>query len=135
METVKQRVDGSRRHGILAQTAEEVEALDQHAVAPTTDISDRDQLAPKELASSGVTVNSYCSDIVKTDMWVTIDNRMAEISGTALGATYKKYFEGIALGHVETVDAVAGFVVYLSISDADYMTGQSVLISGSLVFR
>lgn len=68
-------------------------------------------------------------------MWVTIDKRMAEISSTEFGTTYKKYVEGIAFGHVETVDAVAGFVVYLSSSDADYMTGQSVLINSGLVFR
>ncbi|MBF0889871.1 acetoin reductase [Gluconobacter sp. LMG 1744] len=93
------------------------------------------QSAAKELASSGITVNSYCPGIVGTDMWVTIDQRMAEITGTEVGATYKKYVEGIALGRVETADDVAGFVAYLSSSDADYMTGQSVLIDGGLVFR
>lgn len=93
------------------------------------------QSAAKELASSGITVNSYCPGIVGTDMWVTIDKRMAEITGTEVGATYKKYVEGIALGRVETGDDVAGFVAYLSSSDADYMTGQSVLIDGGLVFR
>ncbi|MFT8807717.1 acetoin reductase [Gluconobacter sp.] len=93
------------------------------------------QSAAKELASSGITVNSYCPGIVGTDMWVTIDKRMAEITGTEIGATYKKYVEGIALGRVETADDVAGFVAYLSSSDADYMTGQSVLIDGGLVFR
>lgn len=93
------------------------------------------QSAAKELASSGITVNSYCPGIVGTDMWVTIDKRMAEITGTEVGTTYKKYVEGIALGRVETADDVAGFVAYLSSSDADYMTGQSVLIDGGLVFR
>ena len=93
------------------------------------------QSAAKELASSGITVNSYCPGIVGTDMWVTIDQRMAEITGADVGATYKKYVEGIALGRVETADDVAGFVAYLSSSDADYMTGQSVLIDGGLVFR
>ncbi|MQR98280.1 acetoin reductase [Gluconobacter aidae] len=93
------------------------------------------QSAAKELASSGITVNSYCPGIVGTDMWVTIDRRMAEITGTEVGATYKKYVEGIALGRVETADDVAGFVAYLASSDADYMTGQSVLIDGGLVFR
>ena len=93
------------------------------------------QSAAKELASSGITVNSYCPGIVGTDMWVTIDQRMAEITGADVGATYKKYVEGIALGRVETANDVAGFVAYLSSSDADYMTGQSVLIDGGLVFR
>jgi meso-butanediol dehydrogenase/(S,S)-butanediol dehydrogenase/diacetyl reductase len=56
------------------------------------------QAAAKEFASDGITVNAYCPGIVGTDMWVEIDKRMAEVTGAAIGATYKKYVEGIALG-------------------------------------
>ena len=35
----------------------------------------------------------------------------------------------------ETPDDVAGFVSYLAGDDAEYMTGQSGLIDGGLVFR
>ncbi|GAD11518.1 acetoin(diacetyl) reductase [Gluconobacter frateurii NBRC 103465] len=93
------------------------------------------QSAAKELASSGITVNSYCPGIVGTDMWVEIDKRMSEITGADIGATYKKYVEGIALGRVETADDVAGFVAFLSGKDSDYITGQSILIDGGLVYR
>ncbi|WP_040507415.1 acetoin reductase [Gluconobacter morbifer] len=93
------------------------------------------QAAAKELASSGITVNAYCPGIVGTDMWVSIDKGMAEITGAEIGSTYKKYVDGIALGRVETGDDVAGFVSYLASSDADYMTGQSVMIDGGLVYR
>jgi len=93
------------------------------------------QSAAKELAAFGITVNSYCPGIVGTDMWVEIDKRMSEITGAELGATYKKYVEGIALGRVETADDVAGFVAFLSGKDSDYITGQSILIDGGLVYR
>ena len=93
------------------------------------------QSAAKELAAFGITVNSYCPGIVGTDMWVEIDKRMSEITGAELGATYKKYVEGIALGRVETADDVAGFVAFLSSKDSDYITGQSILIDGGLVYR
>jgi NAD(P)-dependent dehydrogenase (short-subunit alcohol dehydrogenase family) len=43
-------------------------------------------------------VNAYCPGIVGTDMWVEIDERFSEITGTPKGETYKKYVEGIALG-------------------------------------
>ena len=56
------------------------------------------QAAAKELASAGITVNAYCPGVVGTDMWVEIDKRMAEITGAEIGATYKKYVDGIALG-------------------------------------
>lgn len=93
------------------------------------------QSAAKELASSGITVNSYCPGVVGTDMWVEIDKRMAEFTGAEVGATYKQYVEGIALGRAETPEDVAGFVSYLAGPDADYMTGQSPMIDGGLVYR
>jgi meso-butanediol dehydrogenase / (S,S)-butanediol dehydrogenase / diacetyl reductase len=93
------------------------------------------QTAAKELASNGITVNAYCPGIVGTDMWIEIDKRFSEITGAPIGATYKKYVGGIALGRAETPEDVAAFVSYLASPDADYMTGQAPLIDGGLVYR
>lgn len=93
------------------------------------------QAAAKELASDGITVNAYCPGIVGTDMWVEIDKRFAEITGAEIGATYKKYVEGIALGRAQTPEDVAAFVSFLAGPDSDYMTGQAPLIDGGLVYR
>jgi len=93
------------------------------------------QAAARELAADGITVNAYAPGIVGTDMWVEIDRRFAELTGTPVGATYKKYVEGIALGRAETPDDVAGLVSYLAGPDAGYMTGQSPLIDGGIVYR
>jgi len=93
------------------------------------------QAAAQEYASHGITVNAYCPGIVGTDMWVEIDKRFAELTGTAVGATYKKYVEGIALGRAQTPEDVAAFVAYLAGPDSDYMTGQAPIIDGGLVYR
>lgn len=93
------------------------------------------QAAAKELASVGITVNAYCPGVVGTDMWVEIDKRMAEETGAAIGATYKKYVDGIALGRAETPEDVAAFVSFLASPDSDYMTGQAPLIDGGLLFN
>jgi meso-butanediol dehydrogenase / (S,S)-butanediol dehydrogenase / diacetyl reductase len=93
------------------------------------------QAAAKEYASDGITVNAYCPGIVGTDMWVEIDRRFAEITGAAIGATYKKYVEGIALGRAQTPEDVAAFVSFLAGPDSDYMTGQAPMIDGGLVYR
>jgi meso-butanediol dehydrogenase/(S,S)-butanediol dehydrogenase/diacetyl reductase len=93
------------------------------------------QAAARELASDGITVNAYAPGIVGTDMWVEIDRRFAEITGTPVGETYKKYVEGIALGRAETPEDVAGLVSFLAGPDADYMTGQTPLIDGGIVYR
>ena len=93
------------------------------------------QAAAKEYASDGITVNAYCPGIVGTDMWVEIDKRFAEITGAPIGATYKKYVEGIALGRAQTPEDVAAFVSFLAGPDSDYMTGQAPLIDSGLVYR
>ncbi len=93
------------------------------------------QVAAQEYASEGITVNAYCPGIVGTDMWVEIDQRFAELTGAEVGATYKKYVEGIALGRAQTPEDVAAFVAFLAGPDSDYMTGQAPIIDGGLVYR
>ena len=93
------------------------------------------QAAAKEYASAGITVNAYCPGIVGTDMWVEIDERFSEITGTPKGETYKKYVEGIALGRAQTPEDVAALVAFLAGADSDYITGQSILTDGGIVYR
>ncbi|MCB1674978.1 MAG: acetoin reductase [Halioglobus sp.] len=93
------------------------------------------QAAAKEYANAGITVNAYCPGVVGTDMWVEIDKRFAELTGAAVGATYEKYVDGIALGRAQTPEDVAAFVSFLAGPDSDYMTGQAPLIDGGLVYR
>lgn len=93
------------------------------------------QTAAKEYASRGITVNAYCPGIVGTGMWTEIDKRFSEITGAPVGETWKKYVEGIALGRPETPDDVASLVSYLAGPDSDYVTGQSILIDGGMVYR
>ncbi len=93
------------------------------------------QAAAKEYASHQITVNAYCPGIVGTDMWVEIDERFSEITGTPKGETYKKYVEGIALGRAQTPEDVAALVAFLSSEDSDYITGQAILTDGGIVYR
>jgi meso-butanediol dehydrogenase/(S,S)-butanediol dehydrogenase/diacetyl reductase len=93
------------------------------------------QTAAKEYASRGITVNAYCPGIVGTGMWTEIDKRFSEITGAAIGETWNKYVAGIALGRSETPDDVASLVSYLAGPDSDYVTGQSILIDGGIVYR
>lgn len=93
------------------------------------------QAAAKEYASRGITVNAYCPGVVGTGMWVEIDERFSQITGAPIGATYKKFVEGIALGRAETPEDVASLVSYLAGPDSDYVTGQAILIDGGMVYR
>lgn len=93
------------------------------------------QAAARELAPFGITVNAYCPGIVGTGMWDQIDELLSKYNGAPRGENFKKYAEGIALGRPSTPEDVASFVSFLAGPDADYMTGQSPLIDGGLVYR
>lgn len=93
------------------------------------------QAAAKELAQYKITVNSYCPGIVGTDMWELIDEKLGGYLGLEKGKSLEQYAAGIPLGRVQTPEDVASFVSYLASPDADYMTGQSVMIDGGVVMR
>ena len=92
------------------------------------------QAAAQEWAEHGITVNAYCPGIVGTAMWDLIDEKLSEQMGIQKGEALKQYSELIALGRVETPEDVASFVSYLASKDSDYMTGQSVMIDGGIIF-
>lgn len=93
------------------------------------------QVAAKEFASDGITVNAYCPGVVGTDMWTEIDARFSDLTGAKKGATFDKFVDSIALGRAQTADDVASLVSYLAGPDSDYMTGQAILIDGGMVYR
>lgn len=93
------------------------------------------QAAAKEYAKDKITVNAYCPGIVGTGMWDRIDAGMVEYMGLEQGEAFKKFSEGIALGRTQEPEDVANFVSYLASSDSDYMTGQSVMIDGGIVYN
>jgi meso-butanediol dehydrogenase/(S,S)-butanediol dehydrogenase/diacetyl reductase len=92
------------------------------------------QAAAQEWAPHGITVNAYCPGIVGTKMWDYIDEKIAELQGLQKGEAIAKFSELITLGRVETPEDVAQFVSYLASPDSDYMTGQSVMIDGGVLF-
>ncbi|MEK3890320.1 acetoin reductase [Bacillus sp. FSL K6-3431] len=93
------------------------------------------QAAAQELAKDKITVNAYCPGIVGTGMWDRIDAGMVEYMGLKKGEAFKKFAEGIALGRTQEPEDVANFVSYLASSDSDYMTGQSIMIDGGIVYN
>lgn len=93
--------------------------------------------AAKELASYQITVNAYCPGIAKTKMWDRIDEEMVRYSNGKLkpGEAFEQYASGIALKRYQTPEDVANLVSFLASDDADYITGQTILTDGGLVYR
>lgn len=93
------------------------------------------QALAKELGSYKINVNAYCPGIVGTDMWTLIDEKMGPYLGMQKGDVLKEYTKLITAGRVSVPEDVASFVSYLASSDADYMTGQSVMIDGGIIMN
>lgn len=73
-----------------------------------------------ELATSKITVNAVCPGFVETEMWQSVPENIQA-----------KILERIPMHRVGTVDEIARGVRFL-VTDADYMTGQSLNINGGI---
>jgi NAD(P)-dependent dehydrogenase (short-subunit alcohol dehydrogenase family) len=89
-----------------------------------------------EMAEHKITVNGYAPGIVGTAMWDLIDEELGKKTGQKKGDTIKKYVtELTALGRTSVPEDVAKTVSYLAGPDSDFMTGQTLIIDGGIIFN
>ncbi|MFZ5974686.1 MAG: glucose 1-dehydrogenase [Bacillota bacterium] len=86
------------------------------------------EVAPK------ITVNAYCPGVVDTDMWVAIDKDLSPYLGMETGGAWKTFTSGILMGRPQYPDDVADLVSFLASPAADYITGQSIITDGGMIF-
>ncbi|KAF2502991.1 3-oxoacyl-reductase [Lophium mytilinum] len=88
-----------------------------------------------EMAAHKITVNAYAPGVVGTAMWDLIDEEMGKKTGAKRGETIKKWSEElIALGRTSVPSDVSNLVSFLSGPDSDYMTGQTIVVDGGMVY-
>ncbi len=92
--------------------------------------------AAKEFAKHKIRVNAYCPGVAKTKMWDRIDEEMVKHSDDLKpGEAFEKFTSEIALKRYQTPEDVANLVSFLASDDSDYITGQTILTDGGLVYR
>ncbi|MDJ0035469.1 (S)-acetoin forming diacetyl reductase [Pantoea allii] len=92
------------------------------------------QTAARDLAPAGITVNGFCPGIVNTPMWAEIDRQISEAAGKPVGYGTQEFAKRITLGRLSEPEDVAACVAFLAGPDSDYITGQSLLVDGGMVF-
>lgn len=116
-------------------------ALLSHYSASKWAVRGLTQAYAMEMAEHHITVNAYAPGIVGTAMWDLIDEELGKKRGNDLGQiikkgeTIKKYTdELIALGRVSVPEDVAKLVAFLASPDSDYITGQTQVVDGGIIF-
>lgn len=88
-----------------------------------------------EMATHKITVNTYAPGIVGTAMWDLIDEELAKVHGAKKGDMIKKHSDDlILLGRTSTPQDVAKLVSFLGGPDSDYVTGQTLVVDGGIIF-
>jgi meso-butanediol dehydrogenase/(S,S)-butanediol dehydrogenase/diacetyl reductase len=67
-------------------------------------------------------------------MWEGIDAAMTSRTGALPGTAMTGMLASIPLNRLETPADVAGVVSFLASPDADYITGQSIVVDGGMWF-
>ncbi len=88
-----------------------------------------------ELAEHGINVNCVCPAFVKTAMQDREVQWEAELRGMTPEEVRAGYVKMTPLGRLETPDDVSKVVRFLACSDAEFMTGQAVNVTGGALLH
>lgn len=89
----------------------------------------------KELAQYNIRVNAYCPGVADTPMWERIDDAFVKYKGYEPKQAWKEFTQNILVGRPQQPDDVANLVAFLASDDANYITGQTIITDGGMVFR
>lgn len=93
------------------------------------------QAAARAFGKDGISANCICPGVVATDMWKVIDKGFKDEGLTGReGEAFETFSAGILLGRPSVSEDLAGVAVFLASSASDYMTGQSLVVDGGMVF-
>lgn len=93
------------------------------------------QAAARAFGSQKINVNAICPGVVATDMWKLIDKGFREHGLKQKENEAFNEFAGIAvLGRSSQPEDLVGVARFLASADSDFMTGQSLLVDGGMVF-
>lgn len=78
----------------------------------------------KEYASRGITVNAVAPGYIKTDMTAELNDK-----------TREEILKSIPMDRMGSPEDVAGVCLFLASKDADYITGQTIIVDGGMAIN
>mgnify|MGYP001809713985 FL=1 len=93
------------------------------------------QAAARAFGKEQITANAICPGVVATEMWKIIDKGFRDTGlTTAEDEAFNQFAAGAVLGRPSAAADLVGVARFLASSDSDFMTGQSLLVDGGMVF-
>ncbi|MBB4019011.1 meso-butanediol dehydrogenase/(S,S)-butanediol dehydrogenase/diacetyl reductase [Chelatococcus caeni] len=93
------------------------------------------QAAARAFGKDGITANAICPGVVATDMWKVIDEGFRDHGLTKKpDEAFETFAAGAVLGRASTAQDLVGVACFLASPASDFMTGQSLLVDGGMVF-
>lgn len=93
------------------------------------------QTAAKDLAQYGITVNSYAPGIVRTPLMAELAKKLADDAGKPEEWGWAQFTAPITLKRLSVPSDVSAVISFLAGPDSDYITGQSIIVDGGMVFN
>jgi meso-butanediol dehydrogenase/(S,S)-butanediol dehydrogenase/diacetyl reductase len=93
------------------------------------------QSAARDLAQYGITVNAYAPGIVNTPMMQKVAQDVADNAGKSFEWGMEQFAKNITLKRMSEASDVAAVVSFLAGPDSNYITGQSIVVDGGMVFN
>ncbi len=93
------------------------------------------QSAALALAPYRINVNAIAPGVVNTPMWEGIDRDRAKLLKLKPGEAMANIVKTVPINRVSTPDDLAGAIIFLCSSDADYITGQTLNVDGGFAMN
>jgi meso-butanediol dehydrogenase/(S,S)-butanediol dehydrogenase/diacetyl reductase len=104
-----------------------------HYCASKAGVVSLTQAGAREWAEHDITCNAFAPGVVETPLWDDLDKILAERDHKEQGQPLAEFSAGILRGRTATPDDIVPTALFLASSDADYMTGQVMMIDGGMV--
>lgn len=93
------------------------------------------QTAARAFGKDKIRVNAICPGVVGTNMWKTIDQGFRDNKlSTGVDEAFERFAAGAVLGRASKPDDMVGVACFLASSGSAFMTGQSLMSDGGMVF-
>ncbi|MEX3559588.1 (S)-acetoin forming diacetyl reductase [Corynebacterium sp. 32222D000AT] len=93
------------------------------------------QTTAQDLADDGITVNAYAPGIVRTPLMEKLAQDLAKSNNQPEEWGWEQFTKNITLKRLSEVEDVAKAISFLAGEDSDYVTGQTLVVDGGMVFH